>query len=689
MLITAAEAGGTPGFLGEFVAFLVAAALIGYLSSRVRIVPIVGFLLAGVVIGPNALGLVRDLELVNAAAEVGVILLLFAIGIEFSLTRLARILRPILLGGGLQVGLTTLLTVGILSVFGVDWRAAVFTGFLVALSSTAIVLKILGDRGETNRPSGQTALAFLIFQDLAVVLMVLLVPLLGGGGGSTLDLVVALLKAAGIIAVVLLGARRLIPRLLEVVARTCSSEIFLLTLVGLAFGTAYLTSLAGVSVSLGAFLAGLLVSESEHSEHAIGEILPLQILFSATFFISVGMLLDLGFLMRNIPIVLAGIALVLVVKVVASAVAARVVGASLGGAAATALLIAQVGEFSFVLERVGANSGLSPAGLGEEGSQAFIAATVLLMVATPWLGSGGSLLGRRLDARTTARRQGAAVQGAMPSPAEEGATGDYVVISGWGEAAEAVASELSGAGVRFTVITLNPDGAAQAEALGYDVLRGDSTKQHILQAARVPAARMLVIADDGPEMTYRIASIASRIAPDTIVVVRPMGDADVGELAAAGVDKIVEPERASRLQLIRAVMGELVPPQTSRTVVDPSRVLTLNPAPDACPHVEQIRPVLPDAYVCSDCLRVRSTWVHLRACMDCGHVACCDSSPNRHAQAHFHETGHPIMRSVEPGENWGWCFLDKTLLTPVDDPRTPQDLLDEVDVPEVAEAGEK
>src|SRR4028118_1702316 len=166
MLITAAEAGGTPGFLGEFVAFLVAAALIGYLSSRVRIVPIVGFLLAGVVIGPNALGLVRDIELVNAAAEVGVILLLFAIGIEFSLTRLARILRPILLGGGLQVGLTTLLTVGILSVFGVDWRAAVFTGVLVALSSTAIVLKILGDRGETNRPSGQTALACLIFQDL-------------------------------------------------------------------------------------------------------------------------------------------------------------------------------------------------------------------------------------------------------------------------------------------------------------------------------------------------------------------------------------------------------------------------------------------------------------------------------------------------------------------------------------------
>jgi uncharacterized UBP type Zn finger protein len=190
-------------------------------------------------------------------------------------------------------------------------------------------------------------------------------------------------------------------------------------------------------------------------------------------------------------------------------------------------------------------------------------------------------------------------------------------------------------------------------------------------------------------MTHRIASIASGIAPATTVVVRPSGETDIDDLAAAGVDKVVEPERASRLQLVRAVMNEIVPPQTKRTIVDPSRIMTLPTAVDACPHVEQVRAVLPDAFTCSDCLRIRSTWVHLRICMECGHVACCDSSPNQHAQAHFHETGHPIMRSVEPGETWGWCYLDKTLLTAVDEPATPADMLREADVPEVAEAGER
>ena len=225
-------------FMVQAVVLIVAAAVIAYLSYRIGLVPIVGFLLAGAVIGPHALGLVKDPELVNQAAEIGVMLLLFTIGIEFSLDKLASLKTLIFGGGGLQVVLTSLATMLLLRLGGVPWQAGLFTGFLVALSSTAITLKLLADRGESDTAWGQVALGLLIFQDLAVVVMVLLVPMLGGQLGSTADIVIALTKALAIIAIVLMVARRVMPPLLERVARTCSPELFLLAVVAICFGTA-------------------------------------------------------------------------------------------------------------------------------------------------------------------------------------------------------------------------------------------------------------------------------------------------------------------------------------------------------------------------------------------------------------------------------------------------------------------
>jgi monovalent cation:H+ antiporter-2, CPA2 family len=221
MLLTTAL---VPPFIVQLVALVVASAGIAYACYRLGLVPIVGFLVAGVFIGPHALGLVSDLDLVNAAAEAGVILLLFTIGIEFSLEKLARIKRLIFVGGSLQVVLASLATMALLMFLGVDWRAGLFTGLLVSLSSTAIVLKLLGDRGEADHSYGQVAFGLLIFQDLAIIVMVLLVPMLGGSGGSANGIGIALAKAAGIILLVLLVARRLMPPLLERVARpSCSS----------------------------------------------------------------------------------------------------------------------------------------------------------------------------------------------------------------------------------------------------------------------------------------------------------------------------------------------------------------------------------------------------------------------------------------------------------------------------------
>lgn len=806
-------AGAVPQYLTEIVALIVAGAVIAYISFRLKLIPIVGFLIAGVLIGPNALGLVRDREIVDATAEIGVILLLFTIGIEFSLEKLAKIKRLIFGGGILQVGLSTAAIAGLLLLFGVAWQAAIFSGFLVALSSTAIVLKLLGDAGETNSEPGQVGLGLLIFQDLAIVIMVMLVPMLAGGAGGALDIVWALTKAVLIIAVVLLVARRVMPKVLEAVALTCSPELFLLSVIAICFGTAYLTSFAGVSLSLGAFLAGLLVSESRFSQHALGETLPLQILFSATFFISVGMLLDLSFFAQNLPLVFAAIVVVLTIKIVTTGIGVMALGYKLPVAASAGLMLAQIGEFSFVLERAGREAGLSPAGLGAAGSQTFIAATVVLMVLTPLLMRLGNNLSNKIEGKIEQREMSEAE--AEQLPPEGSNLENHVIVAGYGDAARSLVSVLSGSGIPFIITTLSPTGANEADADNLPVIRGDASKQHLLQLVGVNKAKMLVIADDNPAQAHRITSVARQQNPTMRIVVRTRYTADVEELAAAGADVVIAEELESIVQLFGEVLRDyripaaeiegyeelarqngyaalIAPEKTdktvfacqtdqncfdSRTVViragmpvadkplaalnlmekygiaaqsvrrggeiftDFPANFTLQPGdelflagatevfarhaalfrhvkteingsdtadqnaakiaepiappaknlkiqtpktnggktidtetavefsareadPRACPHLKEVRRVFPSATGCEDCLRTGDSWVHLRICLACGHVGCCDSSPNKHATKHYHATNHAIIKSLEPGEDWGWCYADEFLFEP-------------------------
>ena len=764
-------------FLTDAVALILAGTTIAYVCFRLGLVPIVGFLVAGVLIGPNALGLVHDRAVVDATAELGVMLLLFTIGIEFSLERLAEMKTAIFAGGGLQVLLASLGTLLLLLLFGVDWRSGLFTGFLVSLSSTAIVLKLLADRNETNTAHGRIGLGILIFQDLAVVVMVLVVPMLGGTGGSSGEIVWALAKAGGIIVAVLLIARRLMPLVLEQVARTCSPELFLLSVIAICFGTAFLTNLAGVSLSLGAFLAGLVVSESRFSQHALGEILPLQILFSAAFFVSVGMLLDLGFLVSHLPLVAAGIAAVLLVKVLTTGVGVLALRERLPVAIAAALMLAQVGEFSFVLERAGRNVGLSPAGLGTAGSQSFIATTVVLMVLTPLLTAVGAA-----GARRAARRAPVPEEEATAPPLEGPQRENHVVVAGYGEGARRLVRVLDGSRIPFVITTLSPEGATEAAAAGLPVLLGDASRTHTLLLAGADRAKVLVVADDDPAMAHRVTSVARITNPTMRIIVRTRYIAEMEPLTAAGADRVIASELESIVQLFADVMrsydlsadeierneeavrqggyaalraedrptapvvecdlgpdclarrtltiragapavglaigdlpliverlrrgtldqakphagesiragDELVLAGTAdafaqvaplfrvgtldavamaevltdtRTVIDTDRPVELDPQPGVpCGHLGQIKRVMPSARGCEDCLRTGDRWVHLRICMTCGHVGCCDSSPNKHATAHNHATHHPIIRSLEPGEDWGWCYPDAVTL---------------------------
>lgn len=784
-------AGAVPPFLAEVAAFIAVSSIIAYICFRLGLVPIVGFLVAGVLIGPNGLGFVKNQELVDATAEIGVILLLFTIGIEFSLEKLEKIKNLIFVGGGLQVLLSTLAVAGLLLVFGVDWKAGVFTGFLITLSSTAIVLKLLTDRGETNSVPGQISLGLLIFQDLAVIVMVLLVPMLGGRGGTAGGIGMALGKAALIIAVVLFFARRLMPKVLEAVARTCSQELFLLTVIAICFGTAYLTSLAGVSVSLGAFLAGLLVSESRFSQHAFSEILPLQILFSATFFVSVGMLLNLEFLVENLPFVLGAVALVLVIKVITTGASVFALGYKLPVVAASGLMLAQVGEFSFVLERAGREVNLFPAGMAEGGSQTFIAATVILMVLTPLLAQVGMGLSRRIESRVMKTEM--ADETLEPLLEVYPHLENHVIVAGYGQAARKLVRVLHGSGIPYIITTLSPIGANEAEAEGLPVLRGDASRLHTLTLAGIERAKMLVIADDDPAMAHRIASVARNFNPTLQIVVRTRYLADVESLTKAGADRVVLEELESIVQLLAGILRDyqitaeeieshveavrsggyaaLRGPITDGTPVvvcdgldqncldtrtvtvrsgasisgqsiaslklgeeygiriqeirrdgmsmsDPRSDLVVQPgdelvlsgsarafakvaplfrtevsgevkqatlAPSSsldrygidleqvvelkmnsnstnCSHLDRVHTVTPSAKGCEDCLRIGDDWVHLRICMTCGHVGCCDDSKNKHATKHYHDTDHPIIKSLEPGEDWAWCYPDEILL---------------------------
>ena len=544
-------------FLGEIVILFVLGAFIAYLCHRIHLVPIAGFLLTGMFIGPHALGLVEDLELVDMLAEVGVILLLFTIGIEFSLEKLARISRAIFVGGGLQVGVTVGLVTALLAALGVGVQEGIYTGCLVALSSTAVVLGLLADRGETDTPPGQLSLAVLIFQDLAIVVMVMLVPLLSGTGGSTIDILIALAQALLVVGVVVFLARKIVPRLLTYVAEARRQEIFVMAVAAICFGTAWLTSLVGVSLALGAFLAGLVVSESQYSEHALSEILPFRTIFSAVFFISVGMLLDVGFLVER-PLLIIGMTLfVLLLKALVTAGAVFTLGYPTRVATIAALGLSQVGEFSFVLERAGRAVELTPAGMGETGSQTFIAVAVLLMLVTPMLLQAGHVLGQWMQDRLPRRPSGPEDQAA---PAVEEPLEDHVVIVGYGPAGRRLVQVLEKTDIPFVLIEMNPRSVREARAEGKHVLYGDASRPYILEEAGIKRAKLCTIVINDAAAARRIAEMAHFENPTLQIIARTRYATDIEALQEAGADIVVPEELEASIRILAHVLaGYMVP----------------------------------------------------------------------------------------------------------------------------------
>src|SRR5438477_613791 len=378
---------------------------------RLKLPALPGFIVAGVLLGPNALGLVSDVHQVESLAEVGVILLLFTIGIEFSLSRLREMGRQVVIGGGAQVLLTVGLSAAVAAALGLAWPVAVLVGFLVALSSTAIVLKGLADKGEIDTPHGRLATGVLIFQDLCVVPMMLVLPYLAGGAGEGAGVAWALIKAGLVVAGVLVLARTVVPRALSEIVKTRSRELFLIAVILVGTLTALGTAAAGASLALGAFLAGLVISESDYGHQAMAELLPFRDVFISLFFVTVGMLVHVGFLRDHPVLALAGVAAIMGGKSVLAALGPAVLGYSGRVALLAGLAVSQIGEFSFVLARQGRGTGLLPEGL----YQTFLAVAVLTMLVTPFALQSGPAAGAGRRRPRPARAAGGGGRG-RPRP---------------------------------------------------------------------------------------------------------------------------------------------------------------------------------------------------------------------------------------------------------------------------------
>jgi len=542
VLAAAAAAPGELPFLREMISLFAASAVMAWLCQRLKIVPIVGFLVAGILIGPFGLGLVQDQGLVSATAEIGVILLLFSIGIEFSLEKLASIRRFIIVGGGLQVASTVALVAITFLAIGFDWKVGVYTGCLVALSSTAIVLKLLSDSGRADSPVGRISLGILILQDLAIVVMVLLLPLLGGGDASGAQVTTALLEAIAIIALVLILGSRLVPRLLDRIARERSQELFLLAVLSICFGIAWILALGGVSLALGAFLAGLVVSGSRFREHALGDILPLRTLFTAVFFASVGMLLDLRFVLERPLLILGVAAAVAVVKLGLASLAVIALRYPARMAFSVGIGLAQIGEFSLVLEQAGRDAGLSPAGQGDLGHQVFLAVAVLLMAVTPLLVSWED----RFGPRSLGLKKGGAL-------AEHRGPLDLTLVGGYGMAGRAIAAACADAGIPYSIVDLNPVSVADAQKAGVPIEFGDIGRRSVLERAGLARARCLVLTVNDRASSTRAAKMAKLLNPDARVIVRVRYASEEATMRQAGADEVVIEETEATDRLVQLV----------------------------------------------------------------------------------------------------------------------------------------
>jgi CPA2 family monovalent cation:H+ antiporter-2 len=534
-------------------ALAVAASLV---CHRLNLPSAIGLLVAGVIAGPDALGIVRNAHEIELVSEIGVVLLLFVIGLEFSLGDLAHLRTQFLVGGTLQFFGTAAVIGAATFVMGSSVPQSVYLGFLVALSSTAIVLKLLQERAELDSPHGRVVLASLIYQDIAVVPLMLTASLLAGGADSAVGGVLGLAARIGaVVAFGFVAYRWIVPWVLDRVTATRSSEAFLLTVITGCVGIAVLTQSLGLSLALGAFLAGLIISESDYSHQAVAVMLPFRDVFMSLFFVSIGMLLDVEYFVADPLRILALTLGVVTIKPVVAGVAALAAGLPLRSAVIAGLALGQIGEFSLVAARAGVSAGL----FGSEVFQTVLDTAVLSMIVTPALMAVAPACADALCKTPLVRLERRGFSPARVGPAH-GYQGHLLVI-GYGVTGRNVARTARLADVPYAILEVNAALVQRGLADGEPIHYGDATRETILRHVDADKARAIVVAINDPAATRRIVELARRIAPDAYLLVRSRYLREVEPLVALGADEVVADELEVSIEIFARVLARMLVPR--------------------------------------------------------------------------------------------------------------------------------
>jgi CPA2 family monovalent cation:H+ antiporter-2 len=520
---------------------------------RVKIPSIVGFLIAGIIAGPAGLGLIHNQDSINFFAELGVIFLLFTIGLEFSISHILKSRQFVFIGGTVQVFSTILIISGLTIVTGWDFNHALFIGMLASLSSTAIVMKVLSDRQEIDSPHGRAALGILIFQDLIVIPMMMITPILAGettGGPSIIRLV---LGGVLIIAVVYVSSRYVIPYLLHYAARLRNQEMFLFIVIGTCLLIAYLTSSIGLSMALGAFLAGLIISESEYSMHAMYNMIPFRDMFAAFFFISIGMIFDISYLLSHPVEVAVLVVAVISIKYVTGTLAALISGLPVRSSVLTGLSLSQIGEFSFILATTGATYGLFAA----DQFQLFLDVSVVTMGLAPLLIALSGTVTPHLSAplmRIVPQRT------CEVEPINDDEHNDHIVIVGYGLNGKNVARSARAAGVPYQIIEMNPDTVREERKKGESIFYGDAAQPEVLIRAGITKARVLVVVVNDPFATQQTVQLSRALNPGLYIIARTRFVGEVATLIELGADDVIPEEFETSIEIFARILQKYLIP---------------------------------------------------------------------------------------------------------------------------------
>jgi CPA2 family monovalent cation:H+ antiporter-2 len=517
-----------------------------YIGQRFRLPSIVSFLVIGMLVGPFGFALITDQSLINTIGEIGIVLLLFTIGLEFSFQTLLRSWRAVIIGGTVQICTTIVAITLITLAFQMPFNEALIFGFVVSLSSTAIVMKVLQEKGEVDTIQGRTLFGILIFQDLAIIPMMLVLPLLSGSGGglNLSSLPFQITKIALIILVIIVLGYWVIPRLLFKVAKERSRELFLFTIAGICVIIAWLTSEAGLSFTLGAFIGGLIIGESDYNIDALGHIIPFRDVFAAIFFLSIGMLLNTATVLNNFGYVALIILSIFCVKILTGAFSTAVLGMPTRVCVFCGLALAQIGEFSFVLAKSGLDAGIIQA----SAYQLFLAGAIVTMAITPFTMGASPKVVDLLYRLFPTRIARGTVSPEEIAP-EEGLS-NHIIIAGYGITGKSVARAATLAGIPYMVIELNPEIIRQ-ERSQYrpNFIFGDAVQEEVLEHAGIRHARTLVVAVSEEEAIPRIIHTARQLAPGVHILARTRHVRNAQHLLDLGADEVISEEFESALEI--------------------------------------------------------------------------------------------------------------------------------------------